>query len=77
MEYNNLQNMLLMMRKLKRRTSELLTNKLAEYDHTHEQWVVLRTVMEHQPATQKSVGELASKDRSTMSMAFYEFIKSA
>lgn len=66
MEYNNLKNMMSLMRKLKRSTSALLTNKLAEYDLTYEQWVVLRTVMEHQPITQKLVGELTGKDRSTM-----------
>jgi Transcriptional regulators len=62
----SLKNMLSIIRRLRRSHALLLSEKLAKYNLTDEQWVVLKTVKENQPVTQKVIVDLTNKDKSTL-----------
>ena len=66
MNQNNLNELLSLVTEIRRMNSLVMSLKIKEYDITHEQWFVLRTITNTDFSTQKVIAELTNKGRSTL-----------
>lgn len=66
MNQNNLNDLFSLLTEIRRRNSLVMSLKLKEYDITHEQWIVLRTVENNDFPTQKLIADLTNKGKSTL-----------
>jgi MarR family transcriptional regulator, transcriptional regulator for hemolysin len=66
MKQNNLTDLFNLITEIRRKNASIMSLKLKEYDITHEQWVVLRTIENNDFPTQKVIGDLTNKGKSTL-----------
>ena len=66
MNQNNLNDLFSLLTEIRRRNSLVMSLKLKEYDITHEQWIVLRTIENNDFPTQKLIADLTNKGKSTL-----------
>lgn len=66
MNQNNLNELLSLVTEIRRMNSLVMSLKIKEYDITHEQWIVLRTIENNDFPTQKLIADLTNKGKSTL-----------
>ena len=66
MEHNNVNELFSLVTEIRRMNSLVMSVKLKKYDITHEQWFVLRTIDNNDFSTQKLIGDLTNKGKSTL-----------
>jgi Transcriptional regulators len=66
MNQNNVNDLFSLLTEIRRKNSLIMSLKLKEYDITHEQWVVLRTIGNNDFSTQKLIADLTNKGKSTL-----------
>lgn len=66
MEHNNVNELFSLVTEIRRMNSLVMSVKLKKYDITHEQWFVLRTIENNDFSTQKLIGDLTNKGKSTL-----------
>ena len=66
MDQNNLAELFSLTTEIRRKNALVMSLKLKEYDITHEQWFVLRTIENTDFSTQKTIAKLTNKSKSTL-----------
>ena len=66
MKQSNLTDLFSLITEIRRKNALIMSFKLKEYDITHEQWFVLRTIENNDFLTQKAIADLTNKGKSTL-----------
>ena len=66
MKQSNLADLFSLITEIRRKNALIMSFKLKEYDITHEQWVVLKTIENNDFLTQKVIADLTNKGKSTL-----------
>lgn len=66
MKQNNLTDLFSLITEVRRKNASIISSMVKKYNLTHEQWVVLRTIVNNNFSTQKEIANLTHKSKSTL-----------